>query len=229
MARRDVQIAAPPQLRPRSRTEQRREHRNSIVTKADQPLIEGRIPQGRQKQSVVYIQPLGIAFADPPRHDMRGAQESRVRNARQWATPLPIIHQAGTEYILPDPLHDQPFRVGRPWQRRGLLLELFQRRVGQTSCQLIDPRQHGVHRCGPVEGISHQTRPGHVGHRQRQRLDHPSMIQRQIPRPLRPGRCQMDRPRHCGRGEPGPAGRATEGAAKPVLPSGLFAFRGHDK
>lgn len=46
----------------------------SIVSEADQPRIESGIPEGREQESIVDIQPQGISLALGPSHNVGSTQ-----------------------------------------------------------------------------------------------------------------------------------------------------------
>jgi hypothetical protein len=68
-----------------------------------------------------------------------GAQEGGLRDARQGAAAVPIIHQSGTEHVLADALDDQALGLGRLRQIFGLGAEAQQRHVRQTDRKPVDP------------------------------------------------------------------------------------------
>lgn len=62
------------------------------------------------------VQPLGIAGAILPGNDVAGAQERRIGDPGQGAAALPIGHHPVAEYVLTDPLDDQPLGLGATGQ-----------------------------------------------------------------------------------------------------------------
>lgn len=76
----------------------------------------------------MHVEPLCIALALAPWDDVRSAQQSRVRDPGQGATTLPVVHQTVAKDVLPNPLHGQPFGLGRAGQIRDALLEIPQRK-----------------------------------------------------------------------------------------------------
>jgi hypothetical protein len=84
----------------------RRELRISLVVKGHKRAVERRVPQSRQQQPIVYVEPLCVALAFTPRDNMRGAQQGLVCNAGQRASSLPVIHQSRAKDVLTYPLND---------------------------------------------------------------------------------------------------------------------------
>ena len=86
----------------------------------------------------MYVEPFGVDSAFTPRDDMRGPQESLIRDPCKRAMPLQVVHQAVAKDVLPDPLHNQPFGLRRARQICGAPLELAQWRIGQADAQLVN-------------------------------------------------------------------------------------------
>jgi hypothetical protein len=103
-----------------------------IIGEADEALIEGGVPQRREQQAVVDIKALFIG-ALGPWHDMRGAQQRRLRNAGERATAAPVVHQGIAENVLADALDDQPLGLGRLRQGGDLGAKARKRRVRQAD------------------------------------------------------------------------------------------------
>jgi hypothetical protein len=110
----------------------RRDHPACII-EADQPDIERGVSERRQEKTVVDVEPFRIALALRPWDDVRCAQQRRVGDTSERAAALPVIHQAGAENVLADPLHHQPLDLGCLGQIRHAKLEFAQRRVGQAD------------------------------------------------------------------------------------------------
>ena len=110
----------------------------AIVVEGHERAVECGVPKGGKEKTIVHVKPFGIAVTFAPGYDVRSAQQGRVGNAGQRATPLPVIHQAVAKDVLPDPLHDQPFGLRRARQICSAPLELPQRRIGQTDAQFVD-------------------------------------------------------------------------------------------
>ena len=51
-----------------------REFRPSLVVEGHECAVKSSIPQRRKEEAVMYVEPLGIAFAVRPWDDVRGAQ-----------------------------------------------------------------------------------------------------------------------------------------------------------
>ena len=67
---------------------------------------------------------------------MTRAEQLRNRQACHGATPLPVLQQAASEQVLPDPLQHQPLDLSRPWQLARRAVESVEQCVGKRSRQL---------------------------------------------------------------------------------------------
>ena len=83
------------------------------------------------------IEALRIVVALRPGHDVRGAQQGRIGDARHRAALAPISEQRPPEDILADALDDDPFGLRSARQPRRLLKEGLQRRVWQADAKLV--------------------------------------------------------------------------------------------
>jgi hypothetical protein len=89
----------------------------AVIVEADEALIERRVPQCREEEPVVHVEPLFVA-AVRPRHDVGGTRQSGLGDAGQRTAASPVIHQRVTEHVLADALDNQPLSAsvvrGRP-------------------------------------------------------------------------------------------------------------------
>ena len=123
-----------------------RKLRKSIITESHKTPVEGRVPECRKQQAVVYVQPLGVARAILPSNDVAGAQQRQICDPGQGAAALPVGHQPVAEDILTDALDDQPLCLGALGQTGDGCPILFEWAVGQRHAQLIDTGHHGIKR-----------------------------------------------------------------------------------
>lgn len=105
---------------------ERRQYR-PVICKAYKCFVKSCVPQGREQDAVVYIEPLGIVTAVGPWDDVGGPKQSGIGDAGEGTAVAPIVQQRAAEYILADALHDETFGLRATWEAVYLLLEVGQR------------------------------------------------------------------------------------------------------
>jgi hypothetical protein len=83
------------------------------------------------------VEPERVRFTFCPRDNVKGTQQSNIRDPGQRAPAIPVFEECIAKYVLSDPLDDQPFRLRCSWKATRLLAKLTQRAVRQTSGEPI--------------------------------------------------------------------------------------------
>jgi len=153
----------------------------SVIGEADQPRVEGGVPQRRKHQAVMDIEPLClVAFG--PGHDVGGSKQSGIGDTGDRAAGSPIIHQGGAEDVLADWLDDEPLDLRRLRQAGGLRAKPGERCVGETDSELVDAVERGVERGQRSEGESGEAGPGQGRTRNGRKLRRDTRVIDQGPR-----------------------------------------------
>lgn len=161
-----------------------RKHWQPLPIECDEAAIEGRIPKRRKQYTIIYVEPLGIAFAICPRDNVGCTQERRIGDPRQRATPLPVVHQAIAKDVLSDPLHNQTLDLGGPRQVSHAPFEFSQRRVRKAYRQSIDAIQRRIEFAQRIEGVASRAGARYGGGWQIQFRDDAGMVGCEKPRPM---------------------------------------------
>src|SRR3954471_11010719 len=97
-----------------------------------------------------------------PRHDVRGPEQGRVADPGDRTTAVPVLDQRTAEYVLTNPLHDQPFGFSRTRQASGFARELGERRVWQTGTKPVGAVKSVVEAALVGEAVDRETWPAHI-------------------------------------------------------------------
>lgn len=60
------------------------------IVEADQAGVESSVPEGGQQQAIVDVEAVGVGPALRPRYDVRGSEQTGIRNAGQGTAAVPI-------------------------------------------------------------------------------------------------------------------------------------------
>ena len=117
--------------------------RSAVIGEADKALIESRVPQRREQETVVDVEAL-LVITIGPWHDVRGSQKPSLGNASEWAALPPVIQQSVAKYILSNALHDQSLGLHCSRQGGGFSAKTVERRVRQTHGELVNAIERGM-------------------------------------------------------------------------------------
>lgn len=109
------------------------------------------------------IETLCVVSAFAPGNDVRSTEERGIGDAGERAAALPVVHEAGAENVLSDPLDDEPLDLGAFRELCCLVMEGFQRRVRKAGGKLVNTRQDRVEFCEIRDGVTDQAGPGEFG------------------------------------------------------------------
>ena len=117
--------------------------RRAVVGEADEALIEGGVPEGREQKAVVDVEAL-LVVAVGPGHDVGGAQQRGLGDAGERAAAAPVVHQASRNTSWP--MRWITSRSASVVRGRSavLALEAIERRVGQAHGELVDAVERGM-------------------------------------------------------------------------------------